>query len=375
MIRLLPAITLLAVAALPAVAAGPAKVDIFVSGTEGYHTFRIPSVIVSTKGTVLAFCEGRKKSRSDTGDIDLVLKRSDDGGKTWGPLQVVWDDGDNTCGNPCPVVDRSTGTIWLPLTHNLGQDKESQIVDGTSKGTRTAWITRSEDDGVTWAKPIEITTTTKDPKWSWYATGPGVGIQTRDGRLVIPCDNKADKGKTRQSHVIYSDDHGKTWKLGGIVGPSCNESQIVELADGSLMLNMRTYQANNRRLVAISKDGGITWTTPSEDQTLIEPVCQGSILRYTDEKTGGKKRLLFANPASTKREKMTVRLSYDEGSTWPIGRLLHEGPAAYCCLTVLPDRAIGCLYECGDKSAYDRITFARFDLDWLSEGKDKIDRK
>lgn len=363
---LLPAAVLALVTA--AFAAEPQKIDVFTSGQEGYHTFRIPSVIVTKKGTVLAFCEGRKNSRSDTGDIDLVLKRSLDGGKTWQPMQIVWDDAGNTCGNPCPVVDRTTGAIWLPLTHNLGQDSEKQIVDGSSKGSRTVWLTKSEDDGVTWARPVEITATTKDPKWTWYATGPGVGIQAKAGRLVIPCDNKADQGKTRQSHVIYSDDHGKTWKLGGIVGPNCNESQVVEKADDTLLLNMRSYQANNRRLVATSKDGGITWSKPVEDQALIEPVCQGSIVRYSDEKNGGKNRLLFSNPASTKREKMTVRLSHDEGGTWPVSRLLHEGPAAYSCLTVTSDGVIGCLYECGDKSAYDKITFARFSLDWLTGG-------
>jgi sialidase-1 len=339
----------------------PMQTDVFISGEKGYHTYRIPAVIVSTRGTLLAFCEGRKNSRSDTGDIDLLLRRSFDGGRTWQPAQLVWDDGPNTCGNPCPVVERSSGTIWLLLTHNLGQDTEAQIVGNKSKGTRTVWVTRSTDDGATWAKPIEITKEVKKPEWTWYATGPGVGIQLKGGRLVIPCDNKAEGGKVRQSHVIYSDDRGTTWKLGGVVGPQCNESQVVELLDGTLMLNMRSYQANNRRLVATSKDGGLTWSRPAEDPTLIEPVCQASILRHPGEKGG----LLFSNPASTKREKMTVRLSRDEGKTWSAARLLHEGPAAYSCLTVLPDGTIGCLYERGTKSAYEVITFARFSLDWL----------
>src|SRR5262249_53960976 len=155
---------------------------------DGYHTYRIPSLIVSPKGTVLAFCEGRKNSGSDAGDIDLVLKRSTDGGKTWQPMQVVWDDGPNTCGNPCPVVDRQPGTIWLAMTHNLGSDTEKQIIERTAKGTRTVWITKSADDGATWSKPIEITAAVKKPDWTWFATGPGVAIQTAKGRLVIPCD-------------------------------------------------------------------------------------------------------------------------------------------------------------------------------------------
>jgi sialidase-1 len=352
----------LVVAALGAArAAEPEQAPVFVAGQDGYHTYRIPSLIVTPKGTLLAFCEGRKNGRGDTGDIDLLLKRSADGGKTWGKAQVVWDDADNTCGNPCPVIERDTGTVWLLLTHNLGKDTEAKIVDGTSKGTRTAWVTRSTDDGATWARPVEITKDVKKADWTWYATGPGVGIQLKGGRLVIPCDNKVAESKARQSHVIYSDDKGATWKLGAVVGPGCNESQAVELADGSVMLNMRSYQANNRRLVAVSKDGGLTFTKPVEDETLVEPVCQASILRGPGEKGG----LLFSNPASRKREKMTVRLSEDEGKTWPVARVLHEGPAAYSCLAVLPGGTIACLYERGAKNPYEEIVLARFTPEWL----------
>ena len=349
----------------PASAAKPERTTVFTSGQEGYHTYRIPAVIVSPKGTVLAFCEGRKKGRSDTGAIDMVLKRSFDNGKTWQPKQIVWSDGDNTCGNACPVIERETGTIWLLMTHNLGSDKESQIIDGTSKGSRTVWVTKSTDNGATWSKPVEITKDTKLKEWTWYATGPGVGIQLKDGRLLIPCDNTVAGTKARQSHVIFSDDKGATWKLGGVVGPNCNESQAVELSDGSVLLNMRSYEANNRRLIAISKDRGLTFSKPVEDKVLIEPVCQASILRYPDDKN----LILFSNPASKKRETMTVRLSTDDCKTWTASRLLHEGPAAYSCLTALGDKKIGCLYECGDKNAYERIVFERFSVDWLTEKK------
>lgn len=342
-------------------AAEPAQAPVFVAGQGEYHTYRIPSIILTTKGTLLAFCEGRKRGTSDAGNIDLLLRRSHDGGQTWGPVQVVWDDADSTCGNPCPVVERDSGTVWLLMTHNLGTDTEAKIVDGASKGTRTVWVTRSTDDGATWARPVEITKEVKKPDWTWYATGPGVGIQTRSGRLVIPCDNKVAGTKARQSHVIISDDKGATWKLGGVVGPNCNESQVVELGDGTLLLNMRTYRANNRRLVSRSKDGGLTWTAPVEDPALVEPVCQASILRYPGEKV----RLVFSNPASTRRERMTVKVSEDEGKTWPIAKLLHAGPSAYSCLTVLPDGTIGCLYERGNRSPYETITFARFPVAWL----------
>jgi len=361
-VRRLSTLALILIIAAPTLAAEPVQTPVFVSGEGGYHTYRIPSVIVTPKGSVLALCEARKTGRGDAGDIDLILKRSDDGGKTWGKTQLVWDDAANTCGNACPVVDAKTGTIHLLMTHNIGTDSESAIVSGKSKAGRTVWITSSTDDGATWSKPVEITKDVTKPGWTWYATGPGVGIQLKSGRLLIPCDSKSEGGKVRESHVIFSDDGGKSWKLGGVVGPNCNESQAVELADGSVMLNMRTYAANNRRLVAISKDGGETFTKPVEDKELIEPVCQGSILRLPGDKGG----ILFSNPASTKREKMTVRLSRDEGKTWAVAKELHAGPAAYSCLTVLPNGEIGCLYERGDKNPYETITFARFPRAWLA---------
>jgi sialidase-1 len=339
----------------------PDQTDVFVSRQEGYHTFRIPAAIVTPKGTVLAFCEGRRNSASDTGDIDLLLKRSFDGGKTWGPLQLVAEDGPNTVGNPCPVIDRDTGTIWLPLTHNLGEDPESRIIDQISTGTRRVWLTKSDDDGATWAAPVDITDQTKAPNWTWYATGPGVGIQLRSGRMVIPCDHMVAVTKEYRSHVIFSDDQGQTWRIGGSVGPGLNECQVVELTDGSLLLNMRNYHKSetNRRAVARSTDGGLTWSAPSYDAALVEPICQASSLRYDAG------RLLFSNPASTKREQMTVRLSLDDGQTWPSRLVLHWGPAAYSCLTVLPDGLIGCLYECGDAHPYERIRFARVSPDLL----------
>ena len=356
----------LLVLAEPALAAAePRQAPVFVSGRGGYHTDRIPSLIVTKKGTLLAFCEARKGGRGDAGDIDLILRRSFDGGNTWSKTQIVWDDGPNTCGNPCPVVDRSDGTIWLLMTHNLGKDTEAKIIAGTSKSSRTVWVTKSRDDGATWEKPVEITAAVKEPEWTWYATGPGVGIQIKSGRLIIPCDHQSDRGRIRQSHLIFSDDHGKTWKVGGAAGPDCDESQIVELANGKLILNMRTYKPHTRRLVATSDDDGITFSKPIEDKTLIEPVCQASILRVPGESD----RLLFSNPASTKRERMTVRLSLDGGKTWPKSRQLFAGPAAYSCLAVLSDGTIACLYERGDKSPYENITLARFSLNWLMESE------
>jgi sialidase-1 len=337
------------------------QTELFRAGTGGYHTYRIPSLLATPRGTLLAFCEGRKGGRGDAGDIDLLLRRSPDGGKSWSAAQVVWDDGPNTCGNPCPVIDRDTGTIHLLLTHNLGADTEAQIVAGTAVGTRTVWVSRSSDDGVTWSAPRDITREAKQPEWTWYATGPGVGIQTRNGRLVIPCDMKLRDRAGLYSHVIYSDDHGRSWKIGGLAGPGCNECQVIERADGSLALNMRSYRGNNRRLVSESRDGGLTWTEPAEDPVLIEPVCQASLIRLRS----GAGAAVFANPASTRRERMTLRLSNDDGRTWPLSRVLHAGPAAYSALAELPGGRIACLYERGEKEAYEGLTLAILDRAWI----------
>ncbi|MFV1964232.1 MAG: exo-alpha-sialidase [Pirellulaceae bacterium] len=349
-------------------------VDIFVSGTEGYHTFRIPSIVVTRGSALLAFCEGRKLGGSDSGDIDLVLRRSTDLGRTWSAIQVVWDDEQNTCGNPAPVVDDQTGRIWLPLTWNLGTDHERQIMANESRFPRRPFMTYSDDDGQTWAEPVEMPHL-RESYWRWYATGPDKGIQlTRGpfaGRLVIPC-NHSDHRDTNvhpyRSHVIYSDDHGETWKRGGPVGPKTNESTIVELADGSLMVNMRSYHGRHRRAVAVSEDGGVSWGEMRLDEQLIEPVCQASILRYSwhdPQKLGTKDRILFLNPASTTREMLTLRISYDGGRSWPVARLLYRKSAAYSCLTRLPDGRIGLLFE---RDRYSRITFVTIDLDWLEKG-------
>ncbi len=345
---------------------------VFASGADGYHTYRIPSMVVTTNGTVLAFCEGRKKSKSDTGDIDLLLKRSTDGGKTWSPQQLIWSDEGNTCGNPTAVVDQATGVVWLLLTWNDGNDQEKTIGYQNSRNTRRVFVSHSADDGVTWSQPEEITATTKKSDWGWYATGPGNGIQLTRGphrsRLVIPCNHNQPNSKSQnpsRSHVIYSDDHGATWQLGGIEDEKTNESTIVELSDGVLMHNMRSYHGQNRRAVATSKDGGMTWSPVKTDPVLIEPVCEGNILRCTWPDAGEKSRILFCNPASLKRENLTVRVSYDEGATWPVEKVIFAGPAAYSCMAMLPDNTVGCLFECGKTNSYENISLARFPVAWL----------
>lgn len=353
------------------------QTDVFVSGQDGYAIYRIPSLVVTKPGTLLAIVEGRKKNRSDTGDIDILVKRSADGGRTWSAQQVIWDDGGNTCGNPCAVVDEDTGTIWLLLTHNLGTDKESAIHSNTAGGTRTVWVCSSRDDGRTWTQPQNITATAKASDWGWYATGPGVGIQIKNGphrgRLVIPCDHSnQEAGDQHGSHAIYSDDHGLTWQRSAAIRPKVNECQAVELADkpGRLLMDMRSYFGEARRTHAWSEDGGATWTGPASQPTLVEPICQASILRYTWPDAVERSRIVFCNPADEKkRTNLTFRVSYDEAKTWPVEKTL-PGHAAYSCLAAFPDATLGCLYETGVKHASEKITLVRFTLPWLTDGKD-----
>ncbi|MFO0877393.1 MAG: sialidase family protein [Gemmataceae bacterium] len=340
-----------------------AEQDLFLRGQDGYHTYRIPALLITPRGTILTFCEGRKRGAGDAGHIETVLKRSTDGGRTWLPLQVVARDGENTVGNPCPVFDATSGAIHLLLTHNLGKDNEHKIRTGTAAGTRSVWLTTSRDEGATWSKPRDITGSVKRSNWTWYATGPGVGIQLASGRLVVPCDHTEAKTLAMRSHVILSDDHGATWRLGGVLDALTNECQVAERRDGTLQLNMRSYHGKSRRAVSTSKDGGLTWTPVSLEETLVEPVCQASLIRWGNRKDN---RFLFANPASKRRENLTLRSSEDGGATWTASRVLHPGPAAYSCLAESPDGMLFCLYERGKKSPYETIRLARFDPAWLA---------
>jgi sialidase-1 len=343
---------------------------LFRKAIDGYNNIRIPAICVTKAGTLLAFAEGREAG--DKGDIDLILRRSEDGGKTWGGIEVIWDDKDNTCGNPCPVVDLDTGTIWLFLTWNLGSDSETAIMTGASEHPRSPWVTYSEDDGKTWANPKKLPHLRKK-EWTWYATGPGNGVQLSrgqyNGRLVIPA-NHADRvtakrdSKTYRSHIIYSDDHGMSWQLGAIQEPLTNESTVVELADGSVMQNMRSYHGKGNRAVALSKDGGASFAPLYLDNGLQSPVCQANIQRYSWPEES-RSRILFSSPTGEKREGITVRLSYDEGETWPVSKMIHEGPGAYSNMVGLPNGNVGILVEIGESSPYETISFIMFDINWL----------
>ena len=333
------------------------KTAVFTSGDDGYHTYRIPALLATKKGTLLAFCEGRRNNGNDHGDIDLLVKRSEDGGATWSKQDVIYGEpGEVTIGNPCPVLDGRNNTIWMPFCR-----ENSDVLMG-----------KSEDDGLTWTDPIDITEDVKLPTWEWYATGPGVGIQLAHGphagRLVIPSDHREPDGYDCGSHVVFSDDAGDTWHIGQAIRPGANECQAVELLDGSLLMNIRMQtDSNGLRAVVRSGDGGITWSGLEHDKNLQCPKCQASLLRMSAD---AEDQLLFTNPCTAeppspeygKRAGMTLKVSGDAGESWTRSRVLHEGPAAYSCLAELTDGNAACLYEGGTESPYEHIYFEQFSL-------------
>ena len=346
--------------------------DLFVSGTNGYHTYRIPALTVTTKGTVLAFCEGRKTSPEDLGDIDLLVRRSEDGGQSWSDPALVHEEGGDaeiTIGNPCPIVDRRTGRIHLLFVREYHQ----------------LFSTHSDDDGLTWSAPEEHTAILKgfDYPVVLIATGPGHGLQTGQGRLIAPvwiCDRErkdryVNPTKDRiRAGTIYSDDQGETWKTGGLVPAEIamlHECTVVERKDGSLLMNMRARDAGYRA-VATSPDGGLSWSKPMLDEQLPDPTCQGSLIRLNGEE------ILFSNPAvgvtsasslSAGRRKLTLRLSADGGRTWPHGRVVEEGPSGYSDLAVTRQGKILCLFENGRENYRDKISLVTVDRAWLRSGE------
>ncbi len=330
---------------------------LFRAGDRGYKCYRIPALVTTKRGTILAFCEARKHGQGDAGDIDLAMRRSTDGGQHWSEMRIIADDGAHTMGNPCPVVDASTGVIWVPLCRD-----NSRVL-----------LMKSADDGQTWTQPADITEAAKDPMWRWVGTGPGHGIQLRSGRLVVPCwaDHTERLGEIQFSYVFYSDDHGQTWTRGQPLDRNASdECEVVERVDGALYANMRSRGDKRQRAYATSSDGGRTWSAVKYDARLPEPSCQGSVTRFTCARRAGRDRVLLAcaaNPA--RRSHMTVRLSYDECRTWPVSKVVYPGSSAYCDLGVTSDGQILLLYEA---DAYSRIVLARFNLAWLTGGKDRL---
>lgn len=331
------------------------KVTVFRSGVDGYHTYRIPAVIKAQNGDLLAFAEGRKIGRGDAGDIDIVMKRSVDDGKTWSAMLLVQDEWDSpaasvTIGNPAPVVDRldpnHPGRIWLPFSRNNDR----------------VFVTYSDDHGATWSDRTEITQTAKRPSWGWYATGPVHGIQlergNHAGRLIIPSDHRDKNTGGWGSHVLYSSDHGQTWQIGGIdthqpsgsIHP--NENVAVELVDGKVYFNAREQNGSDAatRAVAYSSDGGLTYDAPFvAEPNVITPVVQNSAIRFAATDDGDPRNiLLYSGPGHpTARRDLTILVSLDEGAHRGQKTVLHEGPTAYSDLVKLNGEHVGVLYEAG----------------------------
>jgi len=350
--------------------------DVFVGGQDKIREYRIPALVTTKKGTLIAICDARVERIGDAiNNIDLAMKRSFDNGVTWEPLKILADfPGQQAAADASMLVDRTTGTVWIAYGHFL--DKLlSRSLRKQERRAIAMHLIHSRDDGRTWSKASDITRSVTKPGWEAVMVAPGRGIQMRAGRLIFPVYTR--QPDQDYSHLMSSDDHGKTWRISSPAARMVNECQVAELKDGSLMLNMRSYRKKGCRAVATTKDGGKTWGKLVDDTQLPEPTCQASLIRYTDVRDGfTRDRLLFVNPANTKkRVNLTIRLSYDEGKTWPISKVIYPGPSSYSCLTVLKDGTIGLLYENGRKSAYEKLTFARFDLQWLTNGRDRITKR
>jgi sialidase-1 len=366
-------------AILPSVGANlvhPPLTDVFVGGQDGYPAYRIPALITTQRGSLLAFAEGRATLR-DHAENDLVMKRSTDGGKTWGALQLIDEDGTNALNNPTVVVVRETGRVILMYQRYLkGFDEHKAKPGYDDPGVCRTFVTHSDDDGAKWSEPVEVTLQVKRAtEVTSTATGPGVGIQIargkHAGRILMPF-NQGPYGKWKV-YAAISDDCGKSWRFGETAAEGApgfaNEVQFVELNDGSVMLNARNQGGGEKlRKIAISRNGGETWTETQHDRALIEPVCQASVLRHPNSGDPTRDVFLFSNPASqTARTNGTIRLSRDEGKTWTAARILYPGNFAYSCLASLPDGAAGCLFE---RDGMKKISFARFTTEWI-EGKNE----
>lgn len=344
---------------------------LFRAGQEGYASYRIPAVVVTGAGTLLAFCEGRVDSARDHGHIDIVLKRSTHGGLTWGAPTAVARNGVDLAGNPAPVV-LDTGRILLVHVRSAASATEDAILRGEVKDAegRRVWVQHSDDDGVTWSSPVEITKTVKKAGWRWYATTPGHAIQLSTGRVVVPGNHTVppagtdigNEAKYNSGHCLLSDDRGETWYLGYVDENTdgyinANETTAAELPDGRVYFNTRNDSTSpGNRADAHSQDGGESLPKPFRPQAgLTAPVCEGSVLQLRDPDV-----LLFSGPADpAARALMTIRASTDGGTTWRPVHTVDGLPAAYSDLVRIDADTVGLLYETGDFGAYETITFRR----------------
>lgn len=374
------------------------KIDLFEAGKDGYALYRIPGIVVTRQGTVLAYCEARKSGKGDWGHIDVVMRRSTDGGKTWQPRQQIvhlegkfdrnpaavaqklGKDGEITINNPVAIADSRSGAVHFLFCVEYGR----------------CFYQRSDDDGQSFTRPVEITSVFErlrgEYPWKVLATGPGHGIQLRSGRVVVPVWLSTGTGghAHRPSVVttVYSDDAGKTWLVGDIAAPNAlplinpNESCIAELPDGPVMLNIRSESKEHRRAVAFSRDGATGWSKPAFDDALLEPICMASLVQLE------KGPLVFANPnnltradgkqiagQNRDRKNVSIKVSNDSGKTWPLTRSLEPGSSGYSDLAATKDGTILCFYERrstdGGNYSTGFLTVARFNLEWATSGEQR----
>lgn len=378
--------------------------QIFEAGKDGYYTYRIASIASTKQGTLLAFCAARKGNGGDWDPIDIVMRRSPDSGITWEPMNTLVHSEGLPCDNATPIVDFLTGEVHLLYQIDYAK----------------CYYIKSADDGKTWTQPVEITYAIDEFKktypWVVLAPGPGHGIQLTNGRLVVPFWLSNGGGKEfgpnhrghRPSLVVsaFSDDHGKTWKAGEIAVQDNdttvipNETSCIQLADGRVLFNSRNESLNYRRLFTYSIDGATNWSKPVFADAFFEPICFGSMCRYSLQPFQSKNRILFCNPdsrqdpwaaekASTPRSarnrhrtNLTIRMSYDEGETWPVSKVIDPGIAGYSDLAVTPNGLIHCFYEGGsiagsggNQYKNTHMSVVSFDLRWLTDGKDHLDKK
>ncbi len=344
--------------------------EVFSTGHDGYHTYRIPAIETAPDGSLIAFAEARKYNAGDPGfgrqDIDLVLKRSTDSGATWSAMKVLEDPGELwSAANPATVVDRTKGRLWVfYLRSRPGRSTVTARPGTDDMQTLARW---SDDNGLNWSEPIDLTATARDlndTNWRASVPGPGGAIQDRQGRLIVPMWKMPFA-----TFVIYSEDQGRSWRRSQCVPGTQggDECQVVELDNGHILMDIRQEKGPSRWL-AESADGGKTWMEGRPGQTVTPVAC--AIKRFTWQSASGERnRLLWTGPQGPERRRLVVRLSYDEGRTFTNERLVSEDYAAYSGLTVLKDHTIGILWERGIQKGYQSITFTRLNLAWLDENK------
>jgi sialidase-1 len=382
---------------LAAATLGPAapptfeRSDLFTAGRDGYAVYRIPGLVVTAKGTLLAYFEARKSTKSDWGATDLLIRHSTDGGKTWSPPAML------------PAVEGTILKNPAATTQKLGKPREVLHNNPVAIADRSGAVhflfcveynrcfyARSDDDGKSYSKPREISAAFEAfrPEYAWQvlATGPGHGIQLKNGRLLVPVWLSLGTGghahRPSAVSIIASDDGGATWRRGAIVcadphpaNPS--ESAAVQLADGRVMLGIRHESEPHLRAMTVSDNGLTRWSPLRYHRGLPEPICQGSLVRLSRPPGDPRTRLLFVNPhnpAGRERKNLTVKLSYDEGETWAEAKAVEPGPAAYSDLAVGPDGSIYCFFERG--AGPNRVlSLAKLNLEWLTDGRDHIQKK